>query len=97
MVALSYDDSVSALMILIIPDLLFARLNWVSPLELLGRLGPGSLENWNEAMRLIEKKQTWNTAVPIPDPFDIVDMRMIAEIAQHRPVSEFYKGATHAH
>lgn len=97
MIAFPHDDSVSALMTLIIPDLLFARMDHVAPINLLKCLGPGSMENWNEATRLIEKQQSWNTAVTISDALDIVDLRVNAEIGLHRPVTQFFKGAAYAH
>lgn len=94
---LPHDNSVMAMLALHIPDMIFARMDHLPPENFVASLGSGSLEAWDEAMRLITHKLNWNASVTIGDALDIVQMRLSAEACQHLPMSDFFRGAAHAH
>ncbi|TNC06264.1 hypothetical protein FF100_34780 [Methylobacterium terricola] len=88
-------ESIGALMSLTIPDLFFARLDHVHASKFIDNVGPGTLANWDEAVRLNMVGKQWNTAISVNDALDIVQLRLDTEIVQHQPVVHFFKGGTY--
>jgi hypothetical protein len=74
---------------LLVPDLLFARIDHLTPAAFAASLDTQTLENWHGIRRLLADR-TMKIVLRMPAAVRIVMERLQAEVHLHRPMAEIF-------